>query len=116
MSIWFKRQLLFYKNIFSALPAVFYGFYNMMSGRLLVNVWMTQTFNTAATAFPIVVFGILDNDVEAEAALKYPSIQRRNQWGVLFRRIAAWWMGLGFLHAAISYMLPTLFYNDTVDG
>ena len=53
----FVINYLFYKNILCVIPAFIYGFYNIMSGRLLFNVWMSQTFNLV-TALPVIVYGI----------------------------------------------------------
>ena len=49
---------IFYKNILAVVPAFYFGFYSVMSGRLLFNVWMQQTFNLV-TFVPIVVYGKL---------------------------------------------------------
>ena len=111
----FVINYIFYKNIFAVIPAFVFGFYNAMSGRLLFNVWMQQTFNLV-TFVPIAVYGVLDRDVEANTAMQFPELYSETKHGLFFSvPISGWWLVLSFIHAVVSYFIPYITYSMGVD-
>ena len=111
----FVINYIFYKNIFAVIPAFVFGFYNAMSGRLLFNVWMQQTFNLV-TFVPIAVYGVLDRDVEANTAMQFPQLYSETKRGLFFSvPISGWWLVLSFIHAVVSYIIPYIAYSMEVD-
>jgi phospholipid-translocating P-type ATPase (flippase) len=111
----FVINYIFYKNIFAVIPAFFFGFFNAMSGRLLFNVWMQQTFNLV-TFIPICVYGIFDRDVEPETAMQYPQLYQETSKGIFFSTsISGWWLLLSLIHASISYYVCYYSYTNSVD-
>ena len=111
----FVINYIFYKNIFAVIPAFLYGFTNVMSGRLLFNVWMQQTFNLV-TAIPIAVYGVLDRDVEIQTAMKFPQLYQEAKRGVYFSiAVSGWWLLLSLMHACVAFYIPYITYETDVD-
>ena len=107
---------IFYKNILQCLPAFFFGFSNQFSGQLLFNVWITQSFNLVGSGLPIMLYGILDRDVDAKTLLRFPSIYGEGRRGVFFSfKVVVWWLGLSIVHALVSYFLPLFVFPQGTD-
>jgi hypothetical protein len=97
-------------------PAFLFGFYNVMSGRLLFNIWMTQTFNLV-TALPVAVYGVMDQDVKERTAMQFPQLYNEAKNGVYFSiAISGWWLLLSVLHSSTAYFIAYIAYDSHVDG
>ena len=47
----------------------YFTFYNGASGTALYESWLLMSYNVAFTAFPIIVLGVLDLDLDMEYSL-----------------------------------------------
>ena len=59
----------FYKNFVLIFPMFYFTFYNGASGTALYESWLLMSYNVAFTAFPIIVLGVLDLDLDMEYSL-----------------------------------------------
>jgi magnesium-transporting ATPase (P-type) len=50
----------------------YFSFDNQYSGTALYDSWLIMSYNTALTAFPIVVLGVFDKDLESDIVLRNP--------------------------------------------
>ena len=113
----FVVMYIFYKNILQCLPAFYFAFENHFSGQLLFNVWITQSFNLVGTGLPIMLYGVLDRDVDAKTLLRFPSIYREGQTRAFFSiKTMVWWFGLSLVHALVSYLVPLGVFPSGTDA
>jgi len=77
---WSLRRLgiltcyMFFKNVVLVLPQAVFGIYCLMSGQTIYNDILYQSFNPLLTALPVLVFGVLDQDVDARTAEANPAL------------------------------------------
>ncbi|CAK0900367.1 unnamed protein product [Prorocentrum cordatum] len=97
----------FYKNIVVVLPQYFLGCVSMFSGQKLYNDFMYQTYNVVHSALPIVLFGVLDQDVPKRWARERPGLYalgRRSEY--LNFRASGCWVLSGVWHAWVIFAVP----------
>lgn len=44
------------------LPALWFGFFNGMSGQILYDAWIFQLYNLCYTSLPIIAYALMDED------------------------------------------------------
>ncbi|CAK4152693.1 unnamed protein product [Aphanomyces euteiches] len=85
-----------------------YSFLNVYSGQTMYESYLIVGWNVFYTFFPILVLGIVDEDISAETVLKYPFIFRTNQMGqelnVAKMRV---WVGNALWHSLLVFLLGT---------
>ena len=79
---------MFYKNAFFVFANWFTGFWHLFSG----NSWyleypLYQFHNMAWTAFPIIIFGVLDKDLVKEVCMRVPEVYKDGIKGVYFSNV-----------------------------
>ena len=95
---------MFYKNCLLVLPQWMFGIYSQFSGQnFYLEFPLYQLSNIAFSAFPILAFGILDQDVVAEVPMKVPSLYKDgNTLGIHYSGRTFWlWMLEGTWSAAV---------------
>lgn len=65
---------MFYKNILFVMPQFWYGFTSAFSGQTLYEPILYQFYNVSFTAFPIMIFAILDQEYVRERFMTDPSL------------------------------------------
>lgn len=91
----------FYSNVFA-----------YFSGNPLYNDWYASFYNTVFTALPIVVIGVLDQDVTPEEAFRVPELYRSGQRGEFFnKRLILWWLTNSLYASAVIFFFPLLIYS-----
>jgi len=97
----------FYKNIVVVLPQYFLGCVSGFSGQKLYNDILYQSYNVVHSMMPIMLFGILDQDVCKRVSLQHPELYmagpRREYMNV---RLAAMWILSGVWHSIIIFFVP----------
>jgi len=92
----------FFKNFLLVLPMFIFSFWNQYSGTALYDSWLIMSYNTAFTALPIVVLGVLDQDLSVETLLNSPALYSNGIHSLQFNaRIFLKWV----LYAVIQSML-----------
>jgi len=100
-------NFIFYKSSVVVWTVFFFGAYSCYSGQFLYLDSAFQLHNVAYTAFPILVFAVLDRDLEPHTLNKHPTIYMLTRGHTLFStRIFASWLLWGFLHACICFFVP----------
>ncbi|CAK4150020.1 unnamed protein product [Aphanomyces euteiches] len=98
----------FYKNMALIMTLFMYSFLNVYSGQTMYESYLIVGWNVFYTFFPILVLGIVDEDISAETVLKYPFIFRTNQMGqelnVAKMRV---WVGNALWHSLLVFLLGT---------
>jgi phospholipid-translocating ATPase len=98
---------MFYKNIVVVGPQFFYALTNGFSGQKLYHDLMYQSYNVFFTAAPILVFGILDQDVSREMSLRYPFLYEIGRKKLYFNnRVFVQWMVCGLWHSLVVFIIP----------
>ncbi len=72
MRVCFLILYSFYKNIAYVFTLFYYGFVNGFSGTTLYESYLGAAWNVAFTLVPVLLYGILEQDVSANTALKNP--------------------------------------------
>ncbi|KAG0598784.1 hypothetical protein M758_12G100400 [Ceratodon purpureus] len=91
----------FYSNIFA-----------YFSGNPLYNDWYASFYNTVFTALPIIVIGVLDQDITPAEAFRYPQLYQSGQRGELFnKRLILWWLANSLYASAVIFFFPLLIYS-----
>ena len=91
----------FYSNIFA-----------YFSGNPLYNDWYASFYNTVFTALPVVVVGIMDQDVTPAEAYANPQLYKSGQRGDLFnKKTIAWWLANSIYASLIIFFFPLLVYS-----
>lgn len=85
-----------------------YPWLNTFSDILPVaNIRRYQTlFNMVFTSLPVIVIGLLDQDIPRSAALRNPGLYAANPGNAPFRRGAAAWIFAAFYQSAACFFLP----------
>ena len=65
---------MFYKNILFVMPQFWFGFASAFSGQTLYEPILYQFYNVAFTAFPIIIFAILDQEWTRKEFMTDPSL------------------------------------------
>eukprot|EP00930_Biecheleria_cincta_P071879 TRINITY_DN59330_c0_g1_i1.p1 TRINITY_DN59330_c0_g1~~TRINITY_DN59330_c0_g1_i1.p1 ORF type:complete len:1131 (+),score=190.54 TRINITY_DN59330_c0_g1_i1:98-3490(+) len=98
---------MFYKNIVLVLPQYFLGCVSGFSGQKLYNDVLYQSYNVFFTFLPIMVFGVLDQDVSKKASLRYPELYTAgHQKMYMNRQVFVRWMVRGLWHALAVFFVP----------
>ena len=76
----------FYKNFAFTWCHVWYGFFNGFSANAVFEPYYIALYNLLFTSTPVVLMGILDQDVTDQYLLKYPRLYIAGQKGILFNK------------------------------
>ncbi|ETV89303.1 hypothetical protein, variant [Aphanomyces astaci] len=103
----------FYKNMTLVMTLFMYSFLNGYSGQTMYESYLIVGWNVLYTLFPILVLGIIDEDISSNTVLKYPFIFRNNQMGQeLNLSKMRMWVGKALWHSFLVFSLGTfLTYN-----
>ncbi|OQS01643.1 phospholipid-transporting ATPase [Achlya hypogyna] len=106
----------FYKNMALIMTLFCYSFYNGYSGQTMYESYLIVGWNVLYTLFPILVLGVIDEDISSETVLRYPFIFRNNQKGqeLNIDKMRVWVVN-ALLHSFLVYILGTYFVY-IVDG
>jgi magnesium-transporting ATPase (P-type) len=97
----------FYKNIVLYLTQFWFVFYNGFSGTSIHDRWTIGTYNLIFSALPIQVLAVLDQDVPARIAEKFPELYLQGQRNTFFNtKIFVGWILNAIYHSAISFYIP----------
>lgn len=107
----------FFKNVIFTFALFWYGIYNNFDGSYLFEFTYLTFYNLAFTSLPVIILGILDQDVSAKISMAVPELYTsgilRKDWNQ-YRFL--WYMLDGIYQSVISFFFPYLLYrpNDIV--
>lgn len=76
------------------------------SGQKLFDDWYQTLFNLVFTALPVIVIGLLDQDVPRAEALRHPGLYGASRGNAPFRRGAALWLLTAVYQSCACFFLP----------
>lgn len=90
----------FYKNCVLVTMLFWFNFFNGFSGSALLNGNVQAMYNVIFTSFPVIIYGILDRDVEFKSCSKFPILYQAGQLkqGFNVRRMTIWMLS-GVIHS-----------------
>lgn len=105
----------FYKNVIFTMALFWYGIYNNFDGSYLFEYTYLMFYNLAFTALPVIVLGILDQDVSDTISLVVPQLYLvgilRLEWN---QTKFVWYMFDGVYQSLISFFFPYCIYKRTM--
>mmetsp|Transcript_91190 Transcript_91190/g.162391 ORF Transcript_91190/g.162391 Transcript_91190/m.162391 type:complete len:1119 (+) Transcript_91190:76-3432(+) len=98
---------MFYKNFVVVLPQYFLGLVSGFSGQKLYHDALYQSYNVFFTFLPIMVFGVIDQDVSKRVSLLYPELYKAGLQGLYWNvKVSAGWIASGIWHAMCCFFVP----------
>ena len=95
---------MFYKNIVLVLAQWFFTFCNANSGQKYYLEFGTQLYNLCLTAIPVLVLGVLDQDLPAAVVEQQPEVYKPGLTNTHFSDRIFWgWMGATVVDAIIIF-------------
>jgi len=97
----------FYKNIVVVMPQYYLGMMSGFSGQKLYNDFMYQLYNVIHSMLPIMLFGVLDQDVCKRVSLNNPQLYALGtNKAYLNRKVSAGWLLSGLWHSICIFWIP----------
>eukprot|EP00744_Colponema_vietnamica_P002392 GILI01003764.1.p1 GENE.GILI01003764.1~~GILI01003764.1.p1 ORF type:complete len:1770 (+),score=522.85 GILI01003764.1:205-5310(+) len=101
----------FYKNLALILPMLYFSFLNAFSGTTLYDSWLLMSYNVLWTSIPIIIFGVLDQDLSAKAVLAAPFLYITSQQRLHFNSAKfVKWMVRGIITSIICFLTVVFAY------
>ncbi|SMN21130.1 similar to Saccharomyces cerevisiae YER166W DNF1 Aminophospholipid translocase (flippase) that localizes primarily to the plasma membrane [Maudiozyma saulgeensis] len=102
----------FYKNLIFTMTLFWYGVHNDFDGSYLFEFTYLTFYNLAFTSVPVILMGVLDQDVSDKISMIVPELYRsgilRKDWN---QTKFLWYMFDGLYQSAICYFFPYLVYR-----
>lgn len=67
----------FYKNIVFGLTLFWFNAFAFFSGQTIYHDWYLTIYNVFFTSLPVVIMGVLDQDVSARTRLRFPALYQQ---------------------------------------
>ncbi|KAL6097333.1 atp8b1 [Pungitius sinensis] len=77
-------RFFFFKNFAFTLVHFWYSFFNGYSAQVTYEDWFITLYNLAYSSLPVLLVGLLDQDVNDKLSLKFPKLYVPGQQGLLF--------------------------------
>lgn len=107
--------LFFYKNVIFTMALFWYGVHNNYDGSYLFEFTYLTFYNLAFTSIPVILLGVMDQDVQGKVAMIVPQLYRsgimRKDWN---QAKFLWYMFDGAYQSIICYFFPYLIYYKTM--
>lgn len=102
----------FYKNVVFTMTLFWYGIFSDFDGSYLYEYTYVMFFNLAFTSLPVILMGILDQDVPDRISLAVPQLYRRGILQADFTELKFWlYMLEGFYQSFVSFFFPYFIYS-----
>ena len=104
---------MFFKNTLLVLPQFYFGAFSLFSGQPVYTDMLYQVYNMFLTAFPVIVFGILDQDISYSASFENPEVFKLKEAHFTTKNF---WIsqGLGFIHAGLIFMVVMMAFGNGI--
>ncbi|XP_066469343.1 phospholipid-transporting ATPase IC [Tiliqua scincoides] len=105
----------FYKNFAFTLVHFWYSFFNGFSAQTAYEDWFITLYNVLYTSLPVLLVGLLDQDVSDKLSLRFPSLYFSGQRDLLFN-YKKFFISLlhGVLTSLIIFFVPYGAYLQTM--
>ncbi|XP_014470440.1 PREDICTED: probable phospholipid-transporting ATPase IF [Dinoponera quadriceps] len=99
-------QYFFYKNLAFITPQVLYGLHSGFSTQQLYDGMYLMCFNVLFTSIPVVMYGLSEQDYNAEQLMQYPYLYKLYGKNYLMTKGQfVTWVFLGLWHACVTYFV-----------
>ncbi|PWW78449.1 phospholipid-translocating P-type ATPase [Tuber magnatum] len=103
----------FYKNIVWTFALFWYQLYNSFDGSYLFEYTYILLYNLAFTSVPVVLMGILDQDVDDKVSLAVPQLYRRGILRKEWTQVKFWvYMIDGIYQSLICFFMTYLLFHE----
>ena len=104
---------MFFKNTLLVLPQFYFGAVSLFSGQPVYTDMLYQVYNMFLTAFPVIVFGILDQDISYSASFENPQVFKLKE---AFFTTKNFWIsqGLGVIHAGLIFIVVAMAFGNGI--
>ena len=108
----------FYKNIMLVSTLFLSGAYNQFTGQSPYPSAMQTLWNGLSTSFPILFFGMFEQDISDKYAQKYPwSYKIGQERGEFNTQMVVMWVVNAFYHASVAYFFTfVILTNEGIAG
>lgn len=105
----------FYKNFAFTLVHFWYSFFNGFSAQTAYEDWFITLYNVLYTSLPVLLVGLLDQDVSDKLSLRFPTLYISGQRDLLFN-YKKFFISLlhGVLTSLIIFFVPYGAYRQTM--
>eukprot|EP01116_Phalansterium_solitarium_P004039 TRINITY_DN1491_c0_g1_i2.p1 TRINITY_DN1491_c0_g1~~TRINITY_DN1491_c0_g1_i2.p1 ORF type:complete len:1331 (+),score=449.05 TRINITY_DN1491_c0_g1_i2:287-4279(+) len=104
----------FYRNIVLYITQFWFTIFNGFSGQTLYERWTISMYNVIFTFFPIVAFGLIDQDIAEDVVFAFPQVYvdgiRQGQFNT---RVILCWVANAVWHSFLIFMIPM--YSSSFD-
>jgi magnesium-transporting ATPase (P-type) len=103
---------IFYKTSLLCLTIFWFGIFSGFSGQNMFLEWCYQLYNVAFTALPILIFAVLDYDIDNNILQADPTIYANSLTGIYFNyKLFCSWFLNSFIHSIICFFFPLASYS-----
>ncbi|XP_053713455.1 phospholipid-transporting ATPase IC [Synchiropus splendidus] len=106
----FLRYFLFKTSSF-ALVHVWFGLYNGFSAQRLYEQWFIPFYNVFYTAWPILCVAFFEQDVSADACLRWPELYKRQDHSSI--KVLVMYLLYAVYASLVFYFIPCGVFSDT---
>ncbi|NXI32748.1 AT8B1 ATPase, partial [Sterrhoptilus dennistouni] len=92
----------FYKNFAFTLVHIWYSFFNGFSAQTAYEDWFITVYNVLYSSLPVLLVGLLDQDVSDKLSLRFPSLYVLGQRDLLFNYRKFF---ISLLHGAVTSLI-----------
>lgn len=104
----------FYKNMVFTFALFWYGAVSSFDGAYLFEYTFVMLFNLAFTSVPVILMGVLDQDVEDKICLAVPQLYQRGVLGLDWSQMKFWmYMSEGLYQSLVAFFFPYFTYLGT---
>ncbi|KAF0976515.1 hypothetical protein FDP41_004414 [Naegleria fowleri] len=97
----------FYKNSILYLTQLWFVFFNGYSGTSIHDRWTIGLYNLVFSCMPILVLAVLDRDVPASVAEKFPELYYQGHKNAFFNaRVFVGWIVNSIFHSVVCFFVP----------
>lgn len=101
----------FYKNVVFSFTLFWYGVFSSFDGAYLFEYTYVMFFNLAFTSVPVILMGVLDQDVEDRLSLAVPQLYQSGILGLDWSQMKFWvFMSDGMYQSLVSFFFPYFTY------
>lgn len=101
----------FYKNVVFSFTLFWFGAFSNFDGAYLFEYTFLMFFNLAFTSLPVILMGVLDQDVEDRISLAVPQLYQSGILGLEWSQMKFWtYMSDGLYQSLVSFFFPFFTY------
>lgn len=105
---------MFYKNIVFALAQFWYTMFTGWSGQKLYVELGIQSYNVVYTGLPVLLMAVLDRDVSAKSAIRFPFLYHDGLVSAQLNTKVFWtWIACAFFESVLLLAVPAIAMNHS---